>query len=178
MDHAGRVLGGVVRRDVRSGAPGENRSHHRVPHVWTPRGGRDSAVSDGVMGRKEDFAARAIRNRKIGRCGCGRPLPPKAWSCAPCTSQMRDLAKARRKLPGHCSGCGKECDQRVCSMCRTSKRSQKARQRQRRRDAGVCVRCARPVEKPGATRCAVHADQARASSNDYYQRNKMKERKR
>lgn len=118
--------------------------------------------------RKRETAVFAIPNRAKGLCGCGAVPPPGELSCDRCVENGRARAYARRKLPGHCSRCGVPVEgEGRCSNCRKGEGARKNRLRQERRAAGLCVRCAKPPETPGASLCDAHKAISRRSSNAY-----------
>lgn len=56
-----------------------------------------------------------------------------------------------------------------CVPCRESRALQRARQRQRKLDAGICISCAEPAIE-GQVRCEKHQTQNRIASRDSHAR--------
>lgn len=120
-----------------------------------------------MSGVKERLAPFAIANRERGLCGCGRPPKPDRKSCAVCMAKCREATKARRKLPGHCRGCGKANQTRkLCDTCRPSWNARDRRKRAERRARGLCHNCGLP-SVPGKSLCAAHAERNRVRSGAY-----------
>jgi hypothetical protein len=117
---------------------------------------------------KQRLATQAIRYRKQGLCGCGRPPKVGCLSCQTCLDSIHLKRTERKRTPGHCKSCGKaDQSKRYCDVCTRTKAKARRRTNKRRAELGQCCCCQLPAV-PGRTLCEAHLERKRIASFAYH----------